>query len=362
MPIEAAPTAPTIRESLVSAMETVVPDTIPAQETPPAEPSAIAAPEAPSAAPAQESEAEKAERLRNKDGTFAKGKPEPKAETAPVQAAPAKPKVGMPTSWKKELAPHWDSLPPEVQQNVIDREKQYATGVSTYKTEADRAKSVMQAIAPFEPMLQQAQIPVDKWIDSLGHAHRVLSTGTPQDKLGMIQSILASNRIPAQLAVQDAQGQWQLLGQQPAPQQPQQQSQQPVDVNAAVDAALLKRDINQMYTTFTKAVEEGKHPHYEEVKETMAGLLQSGLAEDYASAYEISLAMPKHRHLAAAPQAAPVQQAAPVVDKQQQAARARSQAVSVKSSTPSTMTQATGPKDLRGTLSDAFDRVTGQRV
>lgn len=356
MPIEAAPTAPSLRESLVSAMESVAPETpVPAQEAPPAEPTQAA----PEAAPAQETEQQKADRLRDEKGRFAPGKAEAKVEAKPAE--PAKPKIAMPSSWKKELAPHWDTLPPEVQQNVLDREKQYATGVSTYKTEADRAKGVMQAIAQFEPLLQQANIPVDKWIGELGHAHRVLSTGTPQDKLAMVQSILANNRVPAQLAIQDAQGQWQLLGQMQPPAQ-QQQAQPPIDVNAAVEKALMDRDVNQMYTTFTKAVEEGKYPHFEEVKETMGGLLQSGLAEDYASAYEAALAMPKHRHLVAAPQPAPTTPAAPVVDKTKEAQRARSQAVSVKSSTPSTMTQATGPKSLRDQLSEAYDGHAGGRV
>lgn len=361
MPITAAPTA---RESIEAAFDEVVKDdaAIPAQETQPAEPTAPAATEAKVEAPAQESEAEKAERLRNKDGTFAKGQPAPKTAAVAIEAP--KPKTPRPTSWRKDLEPQWETLSPELQAYVQQREKEYQTGVSTYKTEADRAKGVMQAIAPFEPLLQQAQIPVDRWIGELGHAHRILSTGTSQDKMGMIQTILANNRIPAQLAVQDAQGNWQLLAQQPQAQQQQPQQQQitPQSIKEHVAQALLARDVDQMYAAFSKAVEEGKHPHYEEVKETMAGLLQSGLAEDYASAYEASLVMPKHRHLVAAVQPQAPQPAASVVDKSKEAARARSQAVSVKSSTPSAMTQATGPKSLRDQLSESFDSVTARRV
>src|SRR3990167_1686999 len=118
MPIEAAPT---VRDALVSAMETVMPETppvetpAPAAATPPVEAKETPAP--------VETEAQKTERLRNEDGTFAKGKaPEKKGEAAPAAvvapAEPLKPKVPRPSSWKKELEGHWDGLPHEVQAYV----------------------------------------------------------------------------------------------------------------------------------------------------------------------------------------------------------------------------------------------------
>lgn len=164
MPIEAAPT---VRDSLVSAMETVMPETpavtpAPAADTPlPVEAKEIPAP--------AETEAQKTERLRNEDGTFAKGKaPEKKVEAAPAAAVapaePLKPKVPRPSSWKKELEQHWDTLDPAVQAYVGQREREYATGVSTYKTEADRAKDVMTTLSQFEPELQRRNVPVAQWL------------------------------------------------------------------------------------------------------------------------------------------------------------------------------------------------------
>jgi len=356
--------APTVRESLESAVETVVPSEVvdtPAPETP--APATSAAPEAP-----QETEAQKAERLRNKDGTFAKGKPEPKKEEAPkAEAAPVvppKPKAPRPSSWKKELEPKWDTMDPDVQAYINEREKQYATGVSTYKSEADRAKSVMQSLGQFEPMLQKKGIATDKWIQQMGIAHYLISEGSPQERVEAVAGIIKNNGIDI-----TALGQL-LAGQQPQYQQPQQQArmpipQQPIDVEAAVQQALDKRQVEDAYKAFTAEVETGKYPHFadEEVKGTMAGLLQAGLAQDYPSAYDTALAMPKHKHLAAtAATAATAPVPAPAADKQQQAQRARSQAVSVKSSTPSTMATAATGKGLREQLSEAFDRTTNSRV
>lgn len=349
-------------------MDTVIqpePAPTPAPEAPVAE-----APAVETAAPVQETEDQKAQRLRDeKTGQFVKGKPEEKKEAPKVEAAapaaPPKPKTPRPSSWKKELEAHWDTLPPEVQAYVQQREKQYTDGVSTYKTEADRGKAVMEAIAPFEPMLQQSKIPVGDWIRNLGSYHQILTSGSPQDKVQTVAQIISQNGVDAR-ALFDV-----LTGKQPT-YQPQalQQQQQPAlsaaDIEKAVDQRLMQKEVDAKFTAFTKGVEEGKYPHFEEVKGTMAGLLQSGLAEDYASAYESALAMPKFRHLQTPAPQADAPQAQPVVKeaeaKKAEAARARSQAVSVKSSTPSAMAPAADgkPKSIRESLSAAFEANTNR--
>ena len=66
-----------------------------------------------------------------------------------------------PTTWKKEYLPIWDKLTageqltPEESLKLAEysnqRESEYKKGVSTYKQEADNAKSLVEAIAPFVP-------------------------------------------------------------------------------------------------------------------------------------------------------------------------------------------------------------------
>ena len=360
--------APTVRESLEKAVDMVLPEQpVETQATPDTQ--AVAAeqvvPEKPVEAPKDDG------RARNPDGTFAKAeekaKETPKAEvTPPVVPAPAKPKIAKPQSWKKELEAQWETLPPEVQSNIVEREKQFQTGVSSYKADADRAKGVMDAVNQFAPMLQAMNIEPSHWIKNLGVAHHFLANGTPQEKVQTIADIIRNNRVDANALMQL------LSGQQPQFQQPQTQGatplpqaqQQPIDIEATVEQAFQKREVESAYKAFTADVEAGKYPHFadDEVKGTMAGLLQSGLTQDYPSAYEAALALPKHRHLVAAAQPAAAQAAVAQPDKQAQAARARSQAVSVKSSTPSTMTPASGPKGLRDTIADAFDKATVSRV
>jgi len=355
--------APTVRESLEQAVETVTPEEV---TTPVPVAEAVSETTAAPATPApEETEAQKAERLRDeKTGQFVKGKPaqkEPEVQAAAPAATPAKPKVPMPTSWKKELAPQWEAMPPEAQAYWSEREKQYQTGVSTYKAEADGARTIKQALAKYEPMLQKKGIATDKWIDQMGIAHYLISEGSSQERVQAVAQIIKQNGIDV-----NALGQL-LAGQQPVYQQPQAQSslpQAPVDIGALVEEKLQAKEIEAAYKSFEKDVSEGKYPHFadEAVKGSMAGLLQAGLAQDYPSAYEAALALPQHRHLAA-----PAQAIAPAVPdqaaaKQAQAQRARSQAVSVKSSTPSAMTQTQGPQSLREQLSESFDKATASRV
>ena len=92
-----------------------------------------------------------------------------------------KPKPVRPTTWKKEYLPIWDKLTageqltPEESLKLAEysnqRESEYKKGVSTYKQEADNAKSLIEAISPFVPELQKQNIHPAAWINNLGRAH-----------------------------------------------------------------------------------------------------------------------------------------------------------------------------------------------
>jgi len=369
MAIEAAPT---VRDSLVAAMDTVVEQPAPAApaEAAPVD-AAPAAPQTPEAKPAAvETEAQKAERLRNEDGTFAKGKaPEkPKSEAAvATPAEPPKPKVPRPSSWKKELEPHWDTLAPEVQAYVRERESQYATGVSTYKTEADRAKDVMASLAEFEPILQERGVQVSQWLKNLGHADRTLSYGSPQDKVQQVARIIQGYGVDAQALFAVLSGQQPQYAQQQQPMQPPQPRFSPQDIEKVVEQKLLSQRAASDYESFTKATNADgtpKYPYLEDVKGTMAGLLQAGLAQDYPSAYDAAVRLPQHANIWEVLQQ---QQNAKTEAERVQAAtataqRARSQAVSVKSATPTVTPAPAGAKDRRSMIADAFDAATVNRV
>ena len=140
------------------------------------------------AAPVTETPAVEAvtdDRPRGPDGKFIPKEAAPEKPPAEpvIEAAPqVRPKP--PSSWKKDYHPDWDALAegkpltPEralaLLNYNLEREGQFASGVSTYKAEVDRLKPLADAIAPFLPALQQHNIDPGQWINNLGRAHECL--------------------------------------------------------------------------------------------------------------------------------------------------------------------------------------------
>jgi hypothetical protein len=164
--------------------------------------------------------------------------------------------------------------------------------VSTYKGEFDAAKPVLDALAPFKPYLEQHGIEPAQWVNNLGTAHWKLVYGNPQERLSMFAQLARDYRVPLeQMFVRDPQGQiffnQQLLQ---AVQQPQQQ--QPQDV-----AALVRNEMQDHFTKQEVVKFSAENPHFDQVRETMVGLLQSGLASDLKSAYDAAVRLPQHAEI-----------------------------------------------------------------
>jgi hypothetical protein len=364
-------------------LEPETPDT---PETPPGE-SQTAAPEDTSG---EERPGRTAGRPRDEKGRLLPGKPEkpqgeptakpnvaaPPDKTAPspapaAAATPPKPAHAKPSTWKKELDAHWASLPAEVQAEIARREGDYAKGVSTYKAEFDRLKGWDEAIQPFMPVLQQHGLDPIQHAASLMQAHQALALGTPEQKLGMFARLAQQYGVPLQgLFVQGQDGQiymnQQLLqqAQQPMPQrQPQQHQQQPDVRQAAREALIEERALLELRTFESEAPQ--KYPHYEQVKATMQGLLQAGLADDMPSAYEAALRHPRHTDLYSAiqQQEREAEDRRVAEEKAKQAAAARANAFSPRSSAPTGVSTAK-PKagSVEASVRAAFDEHTESRV
>lgn len=286
--------------------------------------------------------------------------PPPAGETEPPPPPPvvAAPR---PSSWKKEYWEKYDNIAktdPDLANYIVQREKEFASGVSTFKAEAENAKQLNEAIAPFLPKLQQHGVKATDWIRDLGTAHEILALGSPHDKVMMGARLIRDYGI-------DPQQLFNVLSN-PQAMQTIQQPQQDIGavVQRTVNEMLQSREIQSEYQRFINATDDKgqpKYPHFEAVKETMAGLLQAELAQDYESAYEAALRHPRHADIF---QSMQQQQHQLEEQKRQEASRqavnrARSGAVSVKSATP-TNTQTTGNKGLRESLSEAFDAVSSR--
>lgn len=314
-------------------------------------------------APQEETQAQAEARARDDKGRFAPKEaapqeqtpsPAPQATETPAAAAPEPRKP--PSSWKKDYWDSWGKIDPTVQDYIEKRERDFANGVSTYKQEAERAREIQDALAPFQQELAQSGIQPGQWIQNLGRAHLTLAKGDPQTKLAMFQRLAADYGIPAKLAVQDNEGNWQLMGQV----QPSQPQFGPQDIERIVSQKLQEQSTQQTLSQFMADVPT-KYPHFEVVRSTMVGLLQSGLAQDLPSAYEAAIQLPLHAEIREQEHQQRLQQDEAQKREQQAAVvqKARSNAVSVKSATPASTGASQGKKGLRDILAEQVDSVLG---
>jgi hypothetical protein len=298
-------------------------------------------------APQEGSKAE-GSRTRDERGRFAKVE-----QPAPQAQQPAAQTRKPPSSWKKDYWGHWEKLgtDPELsklQEYIEQRESDYAKGVSTYKAQWDQAQPIYEAIQPFMPELQQHGIAPAQWIQNLGAAHRTLVLGSPEQKLQTFARLATEYGVPLQaLQTGKYDPQFAHIANTVGALQRDWTAFQQQQFNA--EQAKLQQEIDAFAATA---------PHFEEVRQTIAGLLRSGIASDLKTAYDKAIRLDES--VWAKVQASQAGQA----EKQRQAeiAKKKAAAVSPKSSSPTgAMAAGNTKKSLRDTLSEQFDEVAGGR-
>ena len=340
----------TLRDALANALSQSESGTLEA----PVETPIDTAPQDPIAAEASETAEQAAQRARDERGRFARQEAQAEAKPeAPTEPAEPRPVRRPPSSWKKDYWQQWERLggDPELsklQDYIEQRESEAAKGVSQYKQQYEQVAPLYKAIEPFVPELRQYGIQPEQWITNLGTAHRTLATGTPEQKLQMFAKLATDYGVPLQG----------LTG-------------QPVDpqfgmVTETVSA--LQRELNSIKSQqaqleqarLQEQIESFKAnaPFFEEVRDTMAGLLQAGVVKDLQAAYEKAVRLNDdvwQKQQAEEHAKAEAERRAAIAQK-------KAVAVSPKSSSPTgAMVNGGGKKGLREQLSEAFDSASTGR-
>lgn len=295
---------------------------------------------------------ETSERVRDEAGRFARKQEEPEAAKVDPVEAPAEPErkaVPRPSSWKKDYEQDWETLPDRIREYINEREGQFATGVSTYRSQFEQARPIYEAVQPFMQDLQQHNINPAQWIQNLGSAHRTLVMGSPQEKVEMFARLATEYGIPLESLVgQQANPQFGMLAQELSQIKNQwqqfQQTQQQQEMHA------LEKQIEDF---------KANAPHFDAVRETMGQLLQSGLATDLQSAYDKAIRM--NDDIWQQQQAEQAQKAE--AERQKAIAEKKAKAVSPKSASPTgAMIGGNGNKSLRDQLAAAVDAHLGGHI
>ncbi len=299
-----------------------------------------------------------ADRPRDEQGKFA-----PKVEKAPVVEPVATPEVAPVveakpslTTWRKEYLPIQEKLdkgmalsPDEAKKLAaynVEREKQYSTGISTYKGEAQAAKEYTDAMAEFLPILQQHNIKPAQWIQNLGRAHSMLALGKPEQKIAMFTKLAADYNIPLGAITQSQNGQLD-----PVSLQLMQEIQNLKNNLTGITTWKEQQDHQRDMQEVAKFTDATKYPHFEQVREKMIQLLESDVTQTPDRAYEEAVwLVPETRALEIARQAP-----APVVNSQRIAVgKAKAASGQVRSAAPRSQTNPSAAKDRRSALAEAF--------
>lgn len=228
-------------------------------------------------------------RARDDSGKFAKKSTDlkesaPKAKESPVQAQeqPQKdlpPKVTPPNSWTAAAKAKWEKLEPDVQQEILKREKEVETGFTRLDEDRAAGKAFKDVVAPYVAMINaEGGTPVTAIKELLNTAY-LLRTASPQAKGQLILQL--ARQFGADLSVSQSQ--------QKIDPQLQAIQQKLANLEQQHQSELTQREQQEQATVqgqIAAFASDPKHIHFETVKPHMAALLQNGLAKDMEDAYE----------------------------------------------------------------------------
>jgi hypothetical protein len=284
-------------------------------------------------------------------------------EEAQEAAEEVKP-VTRPSTWKKEYVQIWDKMEAGEQISKEDfvkfaeyanqRESEYKKGVSTYKAEADRAKSYENAIAPFADNLSKRGIAPAQYIENLVRAEQILSNAPYEQKVQVF------HKLAADYGIQLNGGQVTQLD--PYTQQLMSQLNQVNQEVSSIKGRFAQEENQRLMQEIEKyRSDTEKYPHFDVVREEMAQLLELGKAQDLETAYKKAVRM--NDDVWSVEQERLLKDAKQATIKAQQVAKAKAAAVSPRSVTPSGKVSEPGDKkDRRSLIADQLGEAMSRRV
>ena len=309
------------------------------------------------AAPENQPEVSQPSRNRDEQGRFApKAAEAVESEQPPAIETPAPAEPARPKGWKKDFIPAWEkmsrgeALTPDEAKAIagyaVQRENEFATGVSTYKTEAEQVRKWNEAVAPMIQRLQQHGVDPASYVKQLVGADQLLTHGTTDQKIQALGQLAQSYGIPLSVLAQGQQG-----SVNPIVDDLLSQIQSQRDEIAQIKAWRSQQESSSIESLVNDFKSSDKAPHFEAVRGHMAQLLEAGLAKDLEDAYEQAVFINREtRELELARQ----REAQSNIDAVNKAKKA---SVSVRSSSPrgNAAGGTADPSDLRATLEAAFD-------
>ena len=222
-----------------------------------------------------------------------------KAEAAPAiqthvtQEAPSAQPTEAPQSWKAEFKAKFGTLDPDLQREILRREKDIEKQLFANDEQRVTGKRINEMVMPYLPTIRaEGADPIKAFGDYLQTAH-VLRSGTPTQKAQSIASVMQMFQVDPGLLYSIVQGGNVVPGHSPQPgmfdprvanleaqlQRIERERQEEVQRRQLEEQSQLQSQIDGF------ASQPG-HEHFETVKVRMGHLLESGEAKDLEDAYQ----------------------------------------------------------------------------
>ena len=226
-----------------------------------------------------ENNAENTNEKRDANGRFKKAESNP-VESAETQDQAERVETPAPArnpwaSWKKEAQSTLSQLPPETQRMIQEREEQFHKGIEQYKQDAFQGRSLNKALAPHMEYLNQVGVAPEQAISTLIQAEKLLRTSDPQTKTQMFMKLAHDYGVDVNSLTNTYFDPYKYQQEQQFNALQQELTQLKQSRQIAEEAQL-----GQTIEQFAQ-----QHEYFDEVRETMADLLDKGLASDLNDAY-----------------------------------------------------------------------------
>lgn len=196
-----------------------------------------------------------------------------------------------PQSWKKEMHPHWTTASKEVRAYWKEREKQFLDGTEQYKSDSAYAKSLRDAIKPYEAILTAQGLTGNdahvKALQYLFNAHANLSNKDVNARLGFVQKLLSAYNIDSPSLIAALQAAATSAGtEDPLARQTREELDKltrRIDEQDNARLAEAKAAVDAEVDAFAK---DPAHPYFDEVADDIAVFLRGSPTMTLAQAYE----------------------------------------------------------------------------
>lgn len=222
------------------------------------------------------------ERGEGESAAAAVAKPAPEKEgAAEASADPAKDLPPVPKTWRAEAAAEWAAIPEKARAEILKREQDVFNGIEALKPDATIGRALRPVLAPYEQIFSQYNINPAAQVKSLLDAHYTLAFGQPEQKLGLIRSLLKDYQIDIGqvTAVEDDFVDPQVK----ALQQELHTLKSSVQSFQQERQAQVMQGLQSEVETFAKRTDV---PHLKVVYPVMVDLLQKGISETLQDAYD----------------------------------------------------------------------------